>query len=99
MASDLLSIAVVYALPNRQDIVKISVPQGTTVAAAVELSGLLNRHPLLRAEELNCAIYSRMVPLTQTVSAGDRIEILRPLLIDPKENRRQVAAKNKAKVR
>ena len=83
MASDALPIVVVYALPNRQDIVRLTVPPATTVAAAVELSGLLNRHPQLRAEELNCAIYSRIVPLTQTVSAGDRIEILRPLLIDP----------------
>ena len=99
MANDSLSIAVVYALPHRQAVVRINVPVGTTALIAIERSGLLERYPELRSSELNCAIYGRQVPLTQVLGQSDRIEILRPLLIDPKESRRQTAAKNKLKAR
>lgn len=92
------SISVVYALADRQEIVQLAVPAKTTVAEAVEQSGLLQRFPEIAALPLSCAVYARVVELTSVVGEGDRIEILRPLLIDPKENRRQaaVAAKKKA---
>ena len=97
MASEAISISVVYALADLQEIVKLNVPQGTTVAGAVELSGLARKFPELAAHPIDCAIYSRVVESTQLLRAGDRVEILRPLLIDPKQHRRQVAAKNKPK--
>lgn len=90
-------ISVVYALADRQEIVKLAVASTTTVAEAVQRSGLLQRYPEIAAAPLNCAVYSRIVEPTSVVAAGDRIEILRPLLIDPKENRRQVAAAAKKK--
>jgi uncharacterized protein len=99
MASDDVSISVVYALADRQQVIKLSVPRGTTVAQAVERSNVLEQSPDLKTAQLNCAIYGRVVALTQIVAEGDRIEILRPLLIDPKEHRRQLAAKNKPKTR
>jgi putative ubiquitin-RnfH superfamily antitoxin RatB of RatAB toxin-antitoxin module len=99
MANDQIPISVVYALADRQYVVKLSVPQGTTVAQAIARAKVLERFPDLSTAPLNCAIYGRIVALTRTVVATDRIEILRPLIIDPKENRRQVAAKNKAKAR
>jgi putative ubiquitin-RnfH superfamily antitoxin RatB of RatAB toxin-antitoxin module len=85
-----VSISVVYALADRQQLVKLIVEKGLTVAQAVERSGLAAG--LEEGATLNCAIFSRLVPLSQVVVDGDRIEILRPLLVDPKENRRQVAA-------
>jgi uncharacterized protein len=88
--SNEVSISVVYALADRQRIVKLSVPQGTTIAQAVERSGLAAQ--LDEDATLNCAIFGRVVPLSRIVVQGDRIEILRPLIVDPKENRRQVAA-------
>jgi uncharacterized protein len=97
MGNDSISISVVYALADRQDVVKLMVERGTTVAAAVELSGLAQKFVDIGSQPLNCAIYSRIVEPTHIVREGDRIEILRPLLIDPKEHRRQVAAKSKAK--
>lgn len=97
MASDAISISVVYALPDRQEVVALTVPQGSTVGEAVELSGLARKLPEIAAHPLNCAIYGRVVEPTQKLRAGDRVEILRPLLIDPKEHRRQVAAKDKSK--
>jgi uncharacterized protein len=91
------SISVVYALADDQEVVELTVPATTTVAEAIERSGLLGRFPEIAAAPLNCAVYSRVVEPTSVVGEGDRIEILRPLLIDPKENRRQVAAAAKKK--
>jgi uncharacterized protein len=90
MASNDVSISVVYALAERQHLVKLTVEEGTSVAQAVERSGLAAQ--LDANATLHCAIFSRIVPLSHIVEEGDRIEILRPLIVDPKENRRQVAA-------
>jgi putative ubiquitin-RnfH superfamily antitoxin RatB of RatAB toxin-antitoxin module len=97
MAPEQRSISVVYALAERQEIVKLTVPATTTIAEAVERSGLPARFPEIAALPLNCAVYARVVELTSVVGEGDRIEILRPLVIDPKENRRQAAAAAKRK--
>ena len=99
MGNESVAISLVYALADRQHVVKLSVPPGTTVAQAVELSKVREQFSDLGTAPLNCAIYGRIVALTHIVAAGDRIEILRPLLIDPKENRRQLAAKNKSRAR
>jgi putative ubiquitin-RnfH superfamily antitoxin RatB of RatAB toxin-antitoxin module len=77
--------------------VRLNVPAGTTVGAAVRLSSLPIQFPEIEAAPLNCAIFGRAVALDQVVAAGDRVEVLRPLLIDPKESRRQAAARNRSK--
>ena len=97
MVPEGVSISVVFALADRQEIVKLSVEQGTSVARAIELSGLARKYAHMTVQPMSCAIFSRVVELNEIVANGDRIEILRPLLIDPKENRRQVAARNKPK--
>lgn len=86
-----LQIRVVYALPDRQSIVAIRLPAGATVQDAVNKSGLLRKFPEIGRRELVCAIFSRPVELSSALNDGDRVEILRPLLIDPKENRRRTA--------
>jgi len=88
-----IAISVVYALPQRQTIVELRVPRGTTAAEAVSRSSLPSRFPELANAPLHCAIFGRAVALTYAVEEGDRVEILRPLLIDPKESRRQAAAR------
>jgi putative ubiquitin-RnfH superfamily antitoxin RatB of RatAB toxin-antitoxin module len=95
--SDEIGIAVAYALPERQVVVKLRVPSGTTVAEAVHLSSLSTRFPELSSAPLNCAIFGRVVPLGQIVAEGDRVEVLRPLSIDPKESRRRAAARARNK--
>jgi putative ubiquitin-RnfH superfamily antitoxin RatB of RatAB toxin-antitoxin module len=92
MASRAVQITVVYALPDRQSIVQLDVPEGTTVVQAVELSQLASRFPEIGASALNCAIFGQVVATSHSLHAGDRVEVLRPLLIDPKESRRQAAA-------
>lgn len=97
MSEPEIAISVAYALPDRQTVVKLNVPAGTTVGDAVRLSGLASRFPELATEPLHCAIFGRGVALGDVVAAGDRVEVLRPLLIDPKESRRQAAARTRTK--
>jgi putative ubiquitin-RnfH superfamily antitoxin RatB of RatAB toxin-antitoxin module len=93
--AETISISVVYALSERQDIVELDVPQGTTVEQAVELSKLQARFPEIGTRPVQCAIFSRLVKANDVLVEGDRVEILRPLLIDPKESRRQAAARSR----
>lgn len=90
-----MRVSVVYALPDKQVLVELEVAPDTTVEAAVAKSGLSRQFPDIAARPLACAIYGRAVPITSVVASGDRIEILRPLLIDPKESRRQAAARSR----
>jgi uncharacterized protein len=89
----------VYALPERQEIADVALEPGMTVQMAVERSGLLARFPSAAAAPLVCAIFGQAAAPTREVRAGDRIEILRPLLIDPKESRRRAARAQKAATR
>ena len=99
MRTERVPVQVVYALPDRQVIVALDVPEGTTVCEAVALSGLAGRFPGIGTAPEACAIYGRLVPLNHVLAAQDRVEILRPLLIDPKENRRRAAARSQAAAR
>ena len=91
-----LRIRVTYALPDHQVTVDLQLPTGTSVTEAVSRSGLLQKFPEAAARPLSCAIFGRAVPLTYELRDGDRIEILRPLLIDPKQSRREAAKRNRA---
>lgn len=94
-----LQIRVVYALPDEQYSVTLQVPPGTTVAAAVARSKLLEKFPEAAARPLACAVFGRAVPSSYELREGDRIEILRPLLIDPKQSRRAAAERSRAETR
>lgn len=81
-----LEVEIVYALAHEQTIVRIVVAPGSTVASAVERSGLLRRLP---AEARPCfGIFGRRVAPDHRLTAGDRIEIYRPLQADPRALRR-----------
>jgi uncharacterized protein len=94
-----LRVRVVYALPDQQVRVTLEVPPGTTVADAVTRSKLLERFPEAAARPLACAVFGRAVPVTYELREGDRVEILRPLLIDPKQSRREAAERSRAAAR
>lgn len=94
--SELLRIRVIYALPDQQVTVDLQLPHGTLLSEAVTRSGLLQKFPEAAASPLSCAIFGRAVPLTYELRDGDRIEILRPLLIDPKQSRREAAQRSRA---
>jgi uncharacterized protein len=96
--SDRIAVSVVYALPDRQTVINLNVSAKSTVADVIAASGLLPRFPEIDRSP-KCAIFGRPVPLTSVVSPGDRVEILRPLVVDPKEGRRRAAAQAKRNVR
>ena len=86
----LINIRVIYALAERQHQVNLRVPVGTTVGQALEVSGLLRRFTEIGSAP-KCAVFSRPVESSYALREGDRVEILRPLLVDPKDNRRKTA--------
>lgn len=94
-STTLLPIEVAYATPQRQLIVKLQVPVGTTVEQAIEASALRVQFPAIEARP-TVGIFSCIVTLDTHLAAGDRVEIYRPLVVDPKEARRQKAQNDKA---
>ncbi|OTA14739.1 RnfH family protein [Xenorhabdus vietnamensis] len=93
-----INIEVVYALPERQYLRNVKIPQGATVEQAIIASGLLTLRDDIDLTKNKVGIYSRPTKLTDTLEEGDRVEIYRPLIADPKEMRRKRAerARNNA---
>ncbi|TCP95762.1 hypothetical protein EDC44_10743 [Cricetibacter osteomyelitidis] len=87
-----ISIEIVYAYPERHYLKRFTLDEGTTVQAAIVQSGILQQFQEINLAENKVGIFSRPVKLTDTLNDGDRIEIYRPLLADPKEIRRKRAA-------
>ncbi len=85
----------VYASVDRQVLRVFSVPEGTSVRAALEASGIAAEFPELDLATCPVGIFGKVVadPDRQVARAADRLEIYRPLLADPKEIRRLRAAK------
>jgi putative ubiquitin-RnfH superfamily antitoxin RatB of RatAB toxin-antitoxin module len=83
-----IDIEVVYAERERQWQVPMRVPAGTTVAAAIESSGLRLRIPALTVDRGSIGVFGRLVEPETPLRHGDRVEIYRPLLVDPKALRR-----------
>jgi len=95
VSDTLIQIEVAYALPHQQKIISLSVPAQTTLYQAVVLSNITAYFPQLNLETATLGVFSKLEksPKTRIVQAGDRIEIYRPLLVDPKEARKARAAK------
>ena len=87
----MLDVEVAYALPDRQLIIPVQVPPGTTVLEAVLLSGITDRFADLDPQLCKLGIFGTVVDPGQSLREGTRIEIYRPLRADPKEVRRQLA--------
>lgn len=92
------TVEVVYALPHTQKLMTVEVEEGTTLLEAVKLSNIEAEFPELNLEEAKLGVFGKASakPNVDTVKAGDRIEIYRPLIIDPKQARLNRAAKAKS---
>lgn len=91
-----MKIEVIYALPERQELVTLDLPEGSTVLQAVEVSGLLQKYPDIEPGGRNkLGVFSKLVKPDAVLRERDRVEIYRPLIADPKEVRRQKAAEGK----
>ena len=95
MVDELFEVEVAYALPEQQPVVKLQVAPGTTVRDAVLRSGLVERFPEINPETVKLGIFGRLAKGDATLGPGDRVEIYRPLIADPKEARKKRAAEGK----
>ncbi|VTT27660.1 yfjF [Klebsiella pneumoniae] len=84
-------VEVAYALPDKQYLYSVKVPEGSSVEQAIIASGLLEIRSDISLQHNKVGIFSRSVKLQDEVQSGDRIEIYRPLIADPKDLRRQRA--------
>lgn len=95
--SDTIQVEVAYALPDKQRIVRLDVPSGTTALQAVSMSQLDEVfEELVIGPDINLGVWGKAVTGDSVLAAGDRVEIYRPLLVDPKEVRKARAARAKA---
>jgi len=95
-ADRLIAIEAVCATPERQQLVQVNVPAGTTARQALSFTGLAKQFPELDLESGPLGIFGRVVAGDTVLQSGDRVEVYRPLLMDPREARRRRAA-SKAK--
>ena len=86
-----MRVEVVYALPDGADVTVLDLPQGATVRDALAASGIAGRHAAIDLAQLG--IFGRRVAAETALSDGDRVEVYRPLAVDPKEARRRRARK------
>lgn len=90
-----IQIEVVYGTPEQQLILVIDVPAETCVEDAIKASDIIQHFPEIDLAVNKVGIWNRTCKLTDTLKNGDRIEIYRPLIADPKEVRRQRAQRAK----
>ncbi len=95
--NQIIVVEVAYALPERQAIISVKVAPGATAYEAVVESGIAEQFPQIDLESATMGIWGKAIkdPKTQVLQAGERVEIYRPLLIDPKVLRANRAEKAK----
>ena len=87
-----LKIEVAFATRRGQEVVEILLEEGARAIDAVLASGLADRHPEIRLDALALGVYGKVVHAQTLLQTGDRVEIYRPLVTDPKDARRARAA-------
>jgi len=92
--ADPIDIEVAYAEPERQFLRRVSLDEGATVADAIQASGV-EREFGIDASALGVGIWSKPVSRDTRLEAGDRVEIYRALVADPKEARRRRADRSR----
>ncbi|ACR28452.1 RnfH family protein [Burkholderia glumae] len=83
------AVQVCYALPTQQTLIDLDVPENTTVRAAIEASGIVARHPEIDLSVAKTGVFGKLAPLDAVLRDGDRVEIYRPLVVDPKAARQR----------
>lgn len=94
-----IKIEIAYAYPERYYLKKLTVEEGTMIQTAILQSGILQQFTEIDLRENKVGIFSRPAKLTDQLKDGDRIEIYRPLLADPKEIRRKRAEQQAAQAK
>ncbi len=94
-----IKVEVVYGLPDHQVLLGLEVDQDCDILTAIKQSGITMHFPEIDPDTAEVGIFSRMAKLDQALRDGDRIEIYRPLIADPKELRKIRAERAKAEGR
>ena len=95
MMPEEIMVEVAYALPEEQVIISIKVPTKSDVKQAIKKSGIQKKFPNIDLSKNKVGIFGKKTTLDHPLKDRDRIEIYRPLILDPKEMRRKRAAKEK----
>ena len=95
MSTEKIKIEIVYALPHEQELIKLEVPANSTIADAIKLSGLQEKHAEIDLEKGKFGLFGKLSKLDVIVREKDRVEIYRPLIADPKEVRKKRAEEGK----
>ncbi|MGD2136782.1 MAG: RnfH family protein [Gammaproteobacteria bacterium] len=90
-----IPVEVAYALPGKQVIVPLAVAPDATIEQVIRTSGILEQFPDIDLARNRVGVFGKLGKLTDKLYAGDRVEIYRPLIADPKEVRKQRAAQGK----
>lgn len=90
-----ITVEVVYARPGEQALERLTVAADSTVDAVIRQSGVLERFPEIDLAANKVGIFGKTTSLTAGLQDGDRVEIYRPLIADPKEARKKRAAEGK----
>lgn len=91
-----MEVEVAYARPERQLILKVEVPAGTTAIEAARLSGIEEQFPEIELGKNRMGVFGKLCKADRVLNPGDRVEIYRPLLADPRAARRELAAAGKS---
>ena len=89
-----MRVEVAFAKPGQQVILTLDLAEGATAKIAILQSGILQRFPEIDLEKNKIGIFSKPCKLDHILRQGDRVEIYRPLLADPKDARRTRAARH-----
>lgn len=90
-----ITVEVAYALPEKQSLVEITIPEGSTVLEAARESGITRQFEGVDLDNAKFGIFGKVSSPKQVLREGDRVEVYRPLIADPKEVRKARAARVK----
>ncbi len=90
-----IDVEVCYALADEQTVMPARIDAGQTVEHAIEQSGILGQYPEIDLKINKVGVYGKLVRLDAPLQPGDRVEIYRPLIADPKESRRKKVEEEK----
>jgi putative ubiquitin-RnfH superfamily antitoxin RatB of RatAB toxin-antitoxin module len=93
--ADTITVEVAHARPERQLILVAEIDAGATLEQAIRASGILEQFPDIDLAINKVGVFGKLGKLSDTLLDGDRVEIYRPLIADPKEVRKQRAAEGK----
>ncbi len=91
-----IRVEVAYAGSQHQVLVACEIRASATLGEAIEASGVLLQYPEIDLTQNRVGVFGRLKSLDSCLQAGDRVEIYRPLQVDPKEVRRRRAARRSA---